>query len=132
MGMQGAGDGPNRLHKEDGPAIEHVDGSKEWFVNGKRHREDGPAIELVSGDKEWFVNGKRHREDGPAVEWANGKMWWVDGKLHRVDGPAVEWADGSIFWWIDAVQLTEDEFNNHPKVQHYRFQLLLEEVLSER
>ena len=28
---------PNRkLHREDGPAVEHADGRKEWWVNGIR------------------------------------------------------------------------------------------------
>ena len=44
-----------------------------------RHREDGPAIEDVEGNKEWWVNGKLHRLDGPAVEYSDGvKEWWVN------------------------------------------------------
>ena len=58
-----------------------ANGTKEWYLNGKRHREDGPAIEYASGDKYWFLNGKRHREDGPAIELANGnKRWFLNGK----------------------------------------------------
>jgi len=54
-------------------------GSKYYYLNGKRHREDGPAIEWANGIKIWFKNGKRHREDGPAVEWANGiKEWYLN------------------------------------------------------
>ena len=48
----------NNLHREDGPAIEHASGSKEWYKNGKRHREDGPAIELANGLQYWHLNGK--------------------------------------------------------------------------
>jgi hypothetical protein len=33
-------------------------GTKQWYLNGKRHREDGPAIERADGTKEWFLNGK--------------------------------------------------------------------------
>jgi hypothetical protein len=44
------------LHRTDGPAFEHADGSKSWYVNGKLHRLDGPAIEYVSGSKSWYVN----------------------------------------------------------------------------
>jgi hypothetical protein len=56
-------------------------GDKEWFLNGKLHREDGPAIEHSNGYKSWFLNGKRHREDGPAVEFCNSyKSWFLDGK----------------------------------------------------
>lgn len=40
------------------------------------HREDGPAIEWVNGDKEWYINNKQHREDGPAIEWTNGNTYW--------------------------------------------------------
>ena len=47
---------------------EHSDGSKEWFLNGKRHRADGPAIEYSDGTKHWHLNGVLHRTDGPAVE----------------------------------------------------------------
>ena len=53
----------------------------EWFLNGKCHREDGPAVEWEDGTKNWWLNGKRHREDGPAIEWADGgKSWWLNGK----------------------------------------------------
>ena len=56
-------------------------GTKEWKLpNGKWHREDGPAIEWGDGSKEWYLNGFCHREDGPAVEWSDGnKRWWIDG-----------------------------------------------------
>ena len=53
----------DKLHREDGPAIECVDGTKYWFLNGQRHREDGPAIEYADGDKCWFLNGKELTED---------------------------------------------------------------------
>ncbi len=69
-----------QLHRTDGPAIEHSDGTKEWFINGLRHREDGPACEDSSGYRVWWVNGKCHREDGPAVEFDSGyKEWWLNG-----------------------------------------------------
>ena len=29
-----------QLHREDGPAVEYADGSKEWWVNGQRMTED--------------------------------------------------------------------------------------------
>jgi hypothetical protein len=28
------------LHREDGPAFEHIDGSKSWYLNGKYVSED--------------------------------------------------------------------------------------------
>ena len=33
-------------------------GDKRWFLNGKLHREDGPAVEHADGDKLWFLNDK--------------------------------------------------------------------------
>ena len=59
----------------------YANGTKEWFLNGRRHREDGPAIECSNGTKVWYLNDKCHREDGPAVENANGtKLWYLNGK----------------------------------------------------
>jgi len=76
------------------------------------HRLDGPAVEYADGTKVWWVDGKRHRLDGPAVEWADGsKEWWVDGKLHRLDGPAYEGANGSKFWYVEGKLLSEEQFN---------------------
>ena len=34
------------------------DGSKSWYLNNKIHREDGPAIEWPDGTKFWCLNGK--------------------------------------------------------------------------
>ena len=33
-----------------------LDGTKEWYINGKPHREDGPAVEDANGTKEWWLN----------------------------------------------------------------------------
>ena len=77
------------------------DGTKYWFLNGKRHREDGPAVEYANGDKQWFLNGKLHREDGPAIEYPDGDKFWYlnDGedsgaqfkaKINPVTAPAQE------------------------------------------
>jgi hypothetical protein len=83
-----------KLHREDGPAIEYADGTKEWYLNGMRHREDGPAVEWFYGTKAWCFNGKLHREDGPAIEYADGiKEWYLNGKLYREDGPVIEYPD---------------------------------------
>lgn len=40
-------------------------GDMEWWVNGKRHREDGPAVERLDGTKKWFRCGRLLREDAP-------------------------------------------------------------------
>lgn len=66
------------------------------------HREDGPAVEYVNGTKFWYVEGCAHREDGPAAEFSNGdKMWYVKNKLHREDGPAQEYADGRVVFYLN-------------------------------
>jgi hypothetical protein len=80
-------------------------------VNDQRHRLDGPAIEHTNGSRAWYVNGQRHRTDGPAVEHANGdRDWCQNGRLHRTDGPAIERADGTVEYWIDNKKLTPAEF----------------------
>jgi hypothetical protein len=56
------------LHRENGPAVEWINGYKAWYQNGERHREDGPAIEWVDGSRAWYRNGERHKE-----WWANGR-----------------------------------------------------------
>jgi hypothetical protein len=108
----------DKLHREDGPAVEWANGTKQWYINGQRHREDGPAIEYADGTKQWYLNGERHREDGPAVEYADGsKQWYFNDQLHREDGPAVEWIDGSKSYYINGKQLSEAEFLNRTQVQ---------------
>ena len=88
------------------------DGTKHWFLGDKLHREDGPAVEYANGNKLWYINDKRHREDGPAVEWSDGDKWWyINGKRHREDGPAVENANGYKAWYINGEHLTQEEFN---------------------
>ena len=47
-----------QMHREYGPAIERVDGSKFWYKHGRLHRLDGPAIEYPDGEHEWHINGK--------------------------------------------------------------------------
>ncbi len=55
-------DSSGQLHREDGPAVEKLNGDKFWYLNGKLHRDDGPAVEKVSGYKFWYLNGKIIKE----------------------------------------------------------------------
>ena len=72
------------LHRDDGPAIEYVNGTKYWYRNGEFHRDDGPAIECANGTKVWYQNGWPHRVDCPAIEYANGtKEWYRNGKRYK-------------------------------------------------
>ena len=59
------------------------DGSRCWYLNDKLHREDGPAIERIDGTRYWFLDGRCHREDGPAIEWVNGnREWYLNGVFY--------------------------------------------------
>jgi len=69
----------DKLHREDGPAIEYADGTKFWWVNDKLHREDGPALEYPSGHKEWWLNGKEYTEEEYVmVQFMKGVSVYVD------------------------------------------------------
>jgi hypothetical protein len=46
----------------DGPAFERANGTKGWYLEGKRHRADGPAVELANGGKEWYLKGVKMSE----------------------------------------------------------------------
>jgi len=93
------------------------EGTKRWYnKGGELHREDGPAIEKSDGTKQWYKNGRFHREDGPAIEWADGtKFWWINSKYHREDGPAIERANGTKEWFLHGKELSEDLFNKVTK-----------------
>ena len=62
------------LHREDGPAVHKINGTKFWLFNGKYHRLGGPAIELASGHKQWWINGVRLSPEKEAIM----NMWWYD------------------------------------------------------
>jgi hypothetical protein len=92
-------------------------GTIRYYNNqGQFHNENGPAIEYIDGTKSWYVNGVRHRDDGPArVSWTGAKFWYKNGKLHREDGPAIEYANGSNQYWYEGFHIEEcysDEYLN--------------------
>jgi hypothetical protein len=117
----------DKLHREDGPAAIHSDGTKEWWVNGRLHRVDGPAIEYCYSDGDiylrcWLVNGRYHRTNGPAIEHVNGqKTWLVNGKLHRESGPAIEYNDGRRpEWYFSGEKIpcsSQKEFKRYLKIK---------------
>jgi hypothetical protein len=74
-------------------------GDKFYYLNDQLHREDGPAIEYINGFKKWCIHGQFHRTDGPAIITAESKKWFINGLYHRLDGPAIEWADGDKWWY---------------------------------
>ena len=69
----------NQYHRDDGPAVEWADGSKEWWLNGNLHREDGPAVEYADGYKEWRLNGELYTEE----EWMLRTLQHVDPKTKK-------------------------------------------------
>ena len=86
-------------------------GDRVWYLNGKYHRENGPAVEYINGDRVWYLNGKLHRENGPAIEYANGdRVWYLNGKRHRVDGPAIEYANGNKYWYLGGIGYSESDY----------------------
>lgn len=48
------------IHRDDGPAVIHQNGSRTWYHYGSIHRLDGPAIEHANGECEWFINNRKH------------------------------------------------------------------------
>jgi hypothetical protein len=64
-----------------------------------------------NGTKYWYINGKRHRTDGPAIEDSNGyTAWYINDELHRTDGPAIEHSDGTKYWYINGEYLSEEQY----------------------
>lgn len=99
-----------RLHRDGGPAIEYINGHKEWYQNGLRHRLDGPAIEYINGGKEWYQNGHHHRLDGPAIITFDGSLYWIQkGQYHREDGPA-RIVGGTRQYYLNGHFLKEEMF----------------------
>lgn len=87
-------------HRLNGPAIIFYKGTKEWWENGLRHRLNGPAIKCANGSKEYYKKGRRHRINGPALIHVSGtEEWWKNGLRHRLKGPAIKCANGDEEWW---------------------------------
>jgi hypothetical protein len=108
----------NVLHREDGPAIEQLDGTKSWWRHGKLHREDGPALECTQGFHEWYINGQQLSEEEfnltlnpckkevPQVGFfsriasTGATEYYFNGRLHREGGRAIEFPGGAGVWCL--------------------------------
>ena len=66
----------------------YPDGSKYWYLNGKLHREDGPAVEHADGDKSWWLDGRRYTKSDHKAEVArrHNEFYTCDGKTVTIDG----------------------------------------------
>lgn len=76
------------------------DGSIFYYVNDKLHREDGPAIEWWTGSIEWYKDGILHREGGPAEDHVIWDKWFYNGELHRIDGSALNLHYANEYHWF--------------------------------
>ncbi len=66
---------------KDGCEVDSI-GAKRWFVKGKLHREDGPAIEHANGSRYWYLKGECHRICGPAMEFSDGAKYYYQHKWY--------------------------------------------------
>ena len=81
------------LHREDGPAIEYANGSRQWYQHNHLHRTGAPAVETINGGEIWYQHGKLHRTNGPAVVSNAFTQWWVDGVYYE---DITSWAKAAL------------------------------------
>ena len=62
----------------------YASGDKYWFLEDKLHREDGPAIEYADGYKAWYLEDKEYIEE-EYLKKMNPKPT-CEGKVIKVDG----------------------------------------------
>jgi hypothetical protein len=91
----------------------------------------GKIVEPTS--TRWYKDDKLHRDnDLPAIEYHNGRKVWIqNGKWHRVSGPAVVRLHDIVEYWVNDIQLTKEEWENHPEVKKHKLQILLDRILRE-
>ncbi len=51
--------------------------NKHWYLNEKLHREDGPAVEYVNGFKAWWLNGKLVNPETIADLWLAKNIYCI-------------------------------------------------------
>ena len=73
------------LHREDGPAFEHIFGNKEWWKNGELHREDGPAVEWKDSYKFWYLNDIEYTEEEFDEKMNRAKTININGREFTVE-----------------------------------------------
>jgi hypothetical protein len=115
-------DGPDVLHRDDGPAHAIYKNGKpvleHWYQNGSTHRDsDSPACTHINNDKKteiWYKDNVKHREGAPAqIETRLNDIgydiekWFFMGVAHRdtKDGPQETWKNsvGTVYKqiWLD-------------------------------
>ena len=63
-------DSCEKLHRTEGPAVMHNNGSIEYWNHGQLHNIDGPAIETKIGKKVYYLFGRRLTEE----KWLSAKQ----------------------------------------------------------
>lgn len=57
-------DDNGEYHREDGPAIEYIDGQLKgfsiWYFHGKLHNLDGPAVIRIDGYLDYWINNENY------------------------------------------------------------------------
>jgi hypothetical protein len=81
-------------------------GDRHYYQNGRLHRVDGPAMEHSNGNWRWYKNGLCHRENGPSMIIGSAKYWCIKGNYHRLDGPAIE-KDDYKEYWVNGKKMTQ-------------------------
>lgn len=110
------------IHRENGPALEYLNGDVCWYFKNRLHRENAPAV-ISKNIVEWWNHGVRHRIGGPAIIQTvkrrdvffglfQNKYWFQDGTPHRLDGPAVECANGHVEYWLYGKQFSKADFDS--------------------
>lgn len=130
-------DADERLHCDDGVAVQFEDGATEYWWHGRAHRERGlpaiyitdtNAIELPLGSSERYivpdalrlnpgseiccVDGLIHCDDGAAIcnhgdEDTYCMEYWFRGRRHCSNGPAVETMEWEL-WYYHGLLHRED------------------------
>jgi hypothetical protein len=54
-------DAKGELHRAGGPARVFPSGRREWFRHGRLSREDGPAVEHANGSVKYYVKVREER-----------------------------------------------------------------------
>lgn len=91
--------------------------TKSWSIyyfdaSGERHNLYGPAINHNNRTKMWFIHGKRHRVNAPAFITCIGEIWYYDGMIHRLTGPAqINKETNTISYFINDKEYSKNRYN---------------------
>ena len=75
------------------------------------HNLYGPAVNHNNRTKMWYLNGIRHRENQPAFISPLGELWYYNGKLHRINGPACIHKEIANNYYIYGKIFTKQKYN---------------------